>query len=678
MRTAILPGTPFCTGCGSKVNTYCTNCGARLLEGASFCAGCGRPTDPGEMPRPKQRGEQTPLGEQPPASLAPPAPTQEGVPETREPRSGRGKPSRRARFIDGSDRLVRARIRESVIHVGDLPRGVRVLALLGYAGVLLLLVATPLFEWLGSQMPPGACEQGSSALWLCFSGFGGNNVLWGASVPALLTFILAYVVGWALVLTGASDCRPLVFVPIAALFVSQLFLLPGGLSNDVVLRAWGVSLALAAVPVGMYLFSHRLLYWRDLPLLEFVAWLLVIVGFAGSLLLIGGIGVAGWTVLNILYNSRTVLETLSFLLALQTADVAVSLSGLTVTRLRRSLTEEGFGRLVMAVLLARPVIPMAMLFLTANDFWLTDYMVSLLLIGFALRLGAGGRPLAGKTGILLLALLSLSALAFLVVVPGGSWPWRFYFLLVPLVLATVWLVLERRWTTRTAATLLALSLAWPVVVLGLVLAFSGRGDFIEAPISATGLVPPVLLFVGLNAYGLLGTGAGFANTEGRVVPRSGRVLLYFGALISVTGLFIFFATLRDSATGQLDQSLQAGLGVWFAFGTFFMAAPYLAWTAWRHRERLVGGEEEPSLVRWQPSGWWVVIGVLFGLLATRLLVWEFRSSPILGTVAAVGIGIIIGIASRASGVRRADTIAGVVGLIAGVIIFLLMDLPGRI
>jgi hypothetical protein len=543
--------------------------------------------------------------------------------------------------------------------------------------VLLLLVATPLFELLGSKMPPRACEQGS-ALWLCYSGFGDNNVLLGASIPALLTFILVYMVGWAFVLTGASDCRPLVFLPIVGLFVSQLFFLPGGLSNNVIFRAWGFALPLVAVPIGMYLFSHRLRYWRELPLLEFFAWVFVILGFAGSLLFNGNIGVAYATLMNVLVNSRIILETLWFLLALQTADVAVTLSRLVVTRLRRSLREERFGRLVLAVLLARPVISIAMLFLTENDFWLTDYMVSLLLIGFALRLGVGTRSPVGKMGILLLTLLSVSAVAFLIVVPGGSWLWRFYFLLVPLVLATVWLVLERRWTTRTAATLLALSLAWPVVVLGLMLAFSGRGDFIEAPLSATGLVSPVLLFVGLTAYSLLGSGAEYANTGGGATPRIGRVLLYFGAIISVTGLFMFSATVRDSVTGVLDQSLQTGLGTWFAFGIFFLSAPYLAWTAWRHRERLVGGEEESSPLSWQPSGWWIVIGVLFGLLATRLLVWEFGLSPILGAIAVVGIGIIIGIAARASGVHRADATAGVVGLSVGIIIFLLMDFPGRV
>lgn len=529
-------------------------------------------------------------------------------------------------------------------------------------------------------MPPRACEQGS-ALWFCFFGFADNNVLLSTSIPALSTAAFALAIGWALVLTGASDCRPLVFVPVVGLFVLQLLFLPGELSSGVVLWAWATALALMAVPVGMYLFSRRLRYWHDLPLLEFTAWLIVILGFAGSLLLIGNIGVAGATLLSVFYDSRMVLETLWFLFALQTADVAVTLSRLVVTRLRRSLTDERFGRLVMAVLLARPVISMAMLFLTGNDFWLTDYMVSLLLIGFALQLGVGGPSLTGKIGILLLAVLSLSALAFLIVVPPrGWWLERFYFLLVPLVLATVWLMLERRWTTRTAATLLALSLTWPVVVGGLILAFSGRGDFVEAPLSATGLVPPVLLFVGLTAYSLLGSGARYANTEGRAAPRTGRVLMYFGAIISVTGLFVFSATVRDSVTGVLDQSLQFGLGVWFAFGTFFLAAPYLAWTVWRHPERLIGGEESSpdSSAGRQPSGWWAVGGVLFGLLATRLVVWEFGSNLILGTVAVVGIGIIIGIVSRASGIHRADVTAGVVGLIAGMSIFFLMDLLGRV
>jgi hypothetical protein len=661
------------------VNTSCTNCGARLREGASFCLDCGSPTEPSKTSRPKQRGQREPLGERTHASLAPPALRQQPAPEAREPRAGSGQPIRGAGSMGDIKRLVRALIHGSIIHVDDLPRGVRVLALLGYAGLLLLVVAALLFEWLGTRpvVPLQACMQ-EGGRWLCF---GDNNVMWAASIPALLTFIIIYLVGWAFVLTGASDCRPFVFLPIVGLFVAQLFFLPSGLGRDVVFQAWGSTLFLMSIPIGLYIFSHRLRYWRDLPLLEFAAWLFVVLGFAVSLLLIHNFAVPLVTLLNVRANSRFVLETLWFLLALQMADVAVTTSRLVVAWLRRSLTGVRFRRLVTALLLARPVISIAMLFLTGNDFWLTDYMVSLLLIGFVWRLGVGARPLVGKTAILLLILLSLSALAFLIAVPG-VWLGRFYFVLAPLALAPVWFVLERRWSTRTAATLLALSLAWPVIVLAFTLVFSGQGDFLEAfvnySISEVDLPQPaVVLFVVLAAYNLLSTGARYANTEGRVVPRTGRVLLVFGAIISATGLFMFSATVRDSATGVLDESLQAGLELWFAFGTFFLAAPYLAWTAWTNRERLIGGEE-PRPVGWQPNGWWIVIGVLFGVLATRLLVWEFGLNPLFSIGIVVGIVTIVSIAARARGVSLANIIVGGGGSLAGMVMLFLIDILGRV
>ena len=96
--------------------------------------------------------------------------------------------------------------------------------------------------------------------------------------------------------------------------------------------------------------------------------------------------------------------------------------------------------------------------------------------------------------LLAVPLLAVPALVYFAVVVGaldyGSRVWvaalSFPVSVLLFVLALV-LVVMRRWTPRAASTLLALSLTWFVLTLGLGLAFSGT-DFTELAFEAPGLI----------------------------------------------------------------------------------------------------------------------------------------------------------------------------------------------
>ena len=146
--------------------------------------------------------------------------------------------------------------------------------------------------------------------------------------------------------------------------------------------------------------------------------------------------------------------------------------------------------------------------------------------------------------------------------------------------------------------LLALSAVLPILTLAWSQPFHQAdlttGEFQAAGI-ATNILPAALLFVGLAAYDVLNFGVEFANTDGRTMSRGGRVLMYFGTVLLVTGFtqFLFYA--RVVATGQPERTLNLLIDMPFVFGTLFLGLPYLAWMVWKRRERLTGEHGDTSV-----------------------------------------------------------------------------------
>lgn len=121
--------------------------------------------------------------------------------------------------------------------------------------------------------------------------------------------------------------------------------------------------------------------------------------------------------------------------------------------------------------------------------------------------------------------------------------------MVSLLLASWALALRirGRLSAPAASALLALSLVLPVLTLGWSQPFR-EADLTTAVFAVagatTGVLPATLLFVGLAAYDVLNFGARYANADGRVMPRGGRMLIYFGVILLVTGFTLFFLNAR--------------------------------------------------------------------------------------------------------------------------------------
>jgi hypothetical protein len=232
------------------------------------------------------------------------------------------------------------------------------------------------------------------------------------------------------------------------------------------------------------------------------------------------------------------------LLGVEVVDGAATLARLFTTKLRGSLTEGKYRLLVLLILLVHPVVSSALIF---NDggWWGIDLLVSLLLCLWA-----------------------------------------------------VGLALARRLSARSASLLLAISLILPVLTLGWSQPFR-ETDLTTVALSVAGVaanvLPAALLFVGLAAYDVLNFGARYANVDGRIMPRGGRVLMYFGAVLLVTAFTLFYLNARVVSTGQPDESLNLLIDMPFAIGILFLGVPYLAWMVWKRREKLV--DIEPPSAR---------------------------------------------------------------------------------
>lgn len=148
-----------------------------------------------------------------------------------------------------------------------------------------------------------------------------------------------------------------------------------------------------------------------------------------------------------------------------------------------------------------------------------------------------------------------------------------------------------------ASILPALSLVLPVLILGWSQPFR-ETDLTTVVLSGAGVaanvLPAALLFVGLAAYDVLNFGADFANTDGRIMPRGGRVLMYFGTVLLVSSFILFTLNARVVNTGQPDDSLELFIDMPFVVGILFLGLPYLVWIVLRRRGRLVSEEGTSS------------------------------------------------------------------------------------
>lgn len=435
-----------------------------------------------------------------------------------------------------ADTFLLAPFRDALIRFDGLPTGLQVLAVLGYVLVVLLLMLALALELLAPALPAAAWDVAGRTYQMPYL--------------ALLISLFGMAMGWAYLLVAATEggrllfCLLVLFWGLVWFWVSPWSLAP-------------VLFACLIFPVGLgcgiaYLFTYRKPFWRAMPLLRFLlaaGTLVLLLGMYWLLSVDDAQRVAGIRTAFIFLSWAATIFWIASGPAL--VDLLVRVVRWAMASLRRILPDERLRAPAMVIFLVHP--------------WpaLLAYLLA--------RRGSTLRQFAFGDGIVAMAIL-------------------------------VWglaLLLARRWDTRNALTVLGMSLLAPA--FGLALALAMRGKDISTPLAyaveSVGFVPPLLLFIVVMVYNVFGLMSGFANSEGRFIPRRARIPLCFGAALLIIAFAIFFINVRTAATGKLDQSFQGWMDNLFLLSIFFLGLPYLAWIAWKRRERLVGvsaGETDGS------------------------------------------------------------------------------------
>jgi uncharacterized membrane protein YccF (DUF307 family) len=347
-------------------------------------------------------------------------------------------------------------------------------------------------------------------------------------------FAATSVIGWAFLLTGASDAGRRVFLALLALCSLQMFALsPPG--------SRGLVLVMVAVGLVAAVRGPREI-WRRYPLGEFLLWLAVL-GAIAVVSYSSGVDTsvslykfAGWVVLLAI--------PLWVRLGRDTAAAGIDLGRSSAALGRRNLPTRAFLLAAAFATMAWPV-------------------------------------LAGLVGPAISefdqALSGWLAVAVLVALPLCFW--------------CVARLADGRWDVRSATLAISLNVSFAALSLSIASATYNTGLFERL---VGGLLPPVFMFVILAAYDVVAFGAREAEREGRLIPRSGRVPVYFGALLLVIGSL----ALLDGETiirpaGRTTSSISTPDGA-LLLGILFLGIPRYVRAVRKEPERFIAPEGVPG------------------------------------------------------------------------------------
>ena len=572
--------------------------------------------------------------------------------------------------------------RKKMAYWHGLSWSVRMLTIFGYVVAFALLLATAFYTL------PSGDSLGSVEI---------EAPTWSYDVPfvAMIASIVGMTLGWALLLTGASDFSRPLFVVCVCLLVGQLFGF-SRISNNIdtiyLVLMWVLILLVLTIPIGVELASRYLPSWFErsyLPLLEFTAWAVMVAMFLGLLWLSLGTHTSrASTFYNIFFQSLTVFLVFWFLLGLQAGILTITVGRWIVTKLRS---------------------------------WLSGKVLSLLTV----------------SALLAQLLLAWRSVGFNYSALFTPWNWENLFYMPWVVIApslVLWalaLWLTRRWTANSAATLLTFSLASCVfsVYFHMKIAsyrkIANDANLPEAVANAAQRLDPTnpaipvivqgLLFVGLVTYGLLRFGVRYAETGGAGMPRTGRALVYPGTVILISTLMLYFVSLRPQELllknpGSLHWSQKITAFQWlqiftnniFAYGMLGLGGLYVIWVACRRREQLVAPEGGTDPSRSYDASYhltaserfatnclggialgWITLAVTYNLIGTNPYVLDWVADSQFGCITTIlqGSGIFLAFAVVLGAVRYkrgtlgAATIAVAIGLWAGMISWLLLASP---
>lgn len=453
-------------------------------------------------------------------------------------------------------------IREGLIDLRPVRWDVRLLAVAGLVTVLVTMAATLFFGHGYFIVGKVAYETGTT-----------NNVETFA-IPffALTLATIVFAVGWGAVLTGAARCRWWVFLLIGLFFLLQLLVLANALLESVL----GSVVYLCLLPLTgigalvSYLVLPRLRHRVWVGLVESIWWTGLVALFVILIWVVGDDGGAVASSFALSLGSVFILSAFYwFYLSTSVVDLGVGIGRWVLSGVRLFLPSQFSRWLILIFLLLKPFLAFALFALTEFAFLSLDVFGSILLV------------------IVVLVLLAI-----------------------------------RRYSARASYVLFSISIASQVVFYALELAQTGS-DFSSLLLEQLGIVSPLVSFVLLTLWDMASSGARFANTDGKHLPRAGRIVLYTGGLILAATTTLFYSAAGDPTLQETANSaLIGGLGT--------LGLVRFGFIIWRRRELLLGpeiGEREGlgPLRRMSRRGLAVIIALaaVMGicLCGTLWLVW---------------------------------------------------------
>jgi len=220
--------------------------------------------------------------------------------------------------------------------------------LLGYASVAAMLAATLILEL--SNAGSSGVEFKPDVI---------DKVL-SVPVAAIVSSSLSLALGWAFLLTGATDCGRRVFLPVAAVFFLQWIFFVGRGGAVTAFLGFGGLLVLGVVTV-VHLFSRRSRRWRQYPLAEFSAWLALMLFVVAEVFWAKSPRIAALDLETTLSVPQILSMPFWVLLGVEAVDGAATLARVLTTRIRGWLREGWDKLLVLLFLLVRPAVSIALI-----------------------------------------------------------------------------------------------------------------------------------------------------------------------------------------------------------------------------------------------------------------------------------------------------------------------------
>ena len=255
--------------------------------------------------------------------------------------------------------FLRRTFAENFIDLHGLPASLKILTIGGYVAVFGLLFFTLLVELAGDHLP--------TVQFMVTE----ENLKLPLAVMAITS--LAFILGWAYLLTGAAAAKPRIFLPVLALFALQLFLVSGGTLLLILLEV----LFFLTVLV-IYGLTFRTRFWRDLPGLHFFGWLGAVSVIV--ILSVGTVATNAQIAIALSGNFSIVLIlTLVFwvVLGFSIIDLGIQI-GRAFTQIGlRYLPFSAFSALIVFVLLIHPAVIALAFWLTKDGFLLLDLLFSI-------------------------------------------------------------------------------------------------------------------------------------------------------------------------------------------------------------------------------------------------------------------------------------------------------------